>query len=140
MSEVEIRPYEERDEAGVVAVWNACFVEARAWNQPREVIRRKLAVARDLFLVGTLGGRVVAAVIAGWDGHRGWLYHLGVAPDVRRRGIATRLVRAAEARLRACGCPKINLQILAANRDVVAFYERLGFIVEERVSMGKRLG
>jgi ribosomal protein S18 acetylase RimI-like enzyme len=137
---IDIRPYAADDEAGVTALWNACFVESRPWNQPREVIRRKLAVAPELFLVGRQDGRVVAAVIAGWDGHRGWIYHLAVAPDLRRRGVGSRMVEAAEALLRTRGCPKANLQILAANRDVVAFYERLGFVVEERVSMGKRLG
>jgi ribosomal protein S18 acetylase RimI-like enzyme len=139
VTSVDVRAYEDTDEAAVVALWDACFVEQRSWNQPRELIRRKVAVARDLFLVATLDRRIVGAVIAGWDGHRGWLYHLAVAPDVRRRGIGSRLVRAAESLLQARGCPKVNLQILAANRDVVRFYERLGFAVEERVSMGKPL-
>jgi len=136
---VDVRAYEDADEEAIVALWDARFVEPRPWNQPRELIRRKVGVARDLFLVATLDRRIVGAVIAGWDGHRGWLYHLAVAPDVRRRGIGSRLVRAAEALLQARGCPKVNLQILASNREVVRFYERLGFQVEERASMGKRL-
>ena len=139
MTALDVRAYADADEPAVVALWDACFAETRAWNQPRELIRRKVAVARDLFLVATLDRRIVGAVIAGWDGHRGWLYHLAVAPDVRRRGIGSRLVRAAEDLLQARGCPKVNLQIVAANREVVRFYERLGFAVEERVSMGKRL-
>ena len=139
MTPVDVRAYEDADEEAIVALWDACFVEPRPWNQPRELIQRKVGVARDLFLVATLDRRIVGAVIAGWDGHRGWLYHLAVAPDVRRRGIGSRLVRAAEALLQARGCPKVNLQILASNRDVVRFYERLGFAAEERVSMGKRL-
>ena len=139
MTSVDVRAYEDADEAAVVALWDACFVESRPWNQPRELIRRKVAVARDLFLVATLDRQIVGAVIAGWDGHRGWLYHLAVAPDVRRRGIGSGLVRAAEALLQVRGCPKVNLQIVAANRDVARFYERLGFAVEERVSMGKPL-
>ena len=139
MTALDVRAYADADEPAVVALWDECFAETRAWNQPRELIRRKVAVARDLFLVATLDRRIVGAVIAGWDGHRGWLYHLAVAPDVRRRGIGSRLVRAAEDLLQARGCPKVNLQIVAANREVVRFYERLGFAVEERVSMGKRL-
>ena len=139
MTAVAVRAYEDADEAAVAALWDACFAEARAWNQPRELITRKVAVARDLFLVATLDHRIVGAIIAGWDGHRGWLYHLAVAPDVRRRGIGSDLVRAAETLLTARGCPKVNLQIVASNREVVRFYERLGFQVEERVSIGKRL-
>jgi ribosomal protein S18 acetylase RimI-like enzyme len=123
-----------------MALWTVCFPDDRPWNQPREVIRRKLAVQPDLLLVGTLGARLVATVVAGYDGHRGWIYHLAVAPDCRRRGLGARMMHEAEVRLRALGCPKINLQVLAANRATVGFYERVGFAVEERVSMGKRIG
>jgi ribosomal protein S18 acetylase RimI-like enzyme len=136
---VDVRAYEAGDEEAVVALWDACFPDGRAWNQPRAIIRRKLAVQPDLLLVGTLQARLVATVAVGWDGHRGWLYHLAVAPDCRRRGFGARMVREAESRLRALGCPKVNLQILAGNRDVVAFYERLGYETEDRVSMGKRI-
>src|SRR5262249_15304646 len=122
-----------------VAFWDACFPDGRAWNQPSAIIRRKRAVQPDLLLVGTLGARVVATVVVGWDGHRGWLYHLAVASDWRRRGVGARMVREAESRLRTLGCPKVNLQIYGANREVVAFYERVGYEVEDRVSMGKRM-
>ena len=123
-----------------MALWNACFPDARPWSQPREVIRRKRALQPDLLLVGTLDGRVVATVVVGYDGHRGWIYHLAVAPDRRRRGHGARMMHEAEARLRALGCPKVNLQVVATNRDVAGFYERIGFAVEDRISMGKRLG
>ena len=69
---------------------------------------------------------------------RGWLYHLAVAPEFRRRGFASQLVRAAEERLRRLGCSKVNLQVRETNREVVAFYRALGYAVEERVSMGRR--
>jgi ribosomal protein S18 acetylase RimI-like enzyme len=137
---VDIRPYRAADEAGVVALWTACFPDDRPWNQPREVLRRKVALQPDMLLVGTLGTRLVATVLAGYDGHRGWIYHLAVAPDCRRRGLGARMMDAAEARLRALGCPKINLQVYSSNRAVVAFYEHAGFAVEERISMGKRVG
>lgn len=136
---MDVRAYRDDDEHAVVALWDTCFPDRRTWNQPREIIRRKRAVQPDLLLVGTLGARVVATVVVGWDGHRGWLYHLAVAPDCRRRGFGARMVREAEARLRALGCPKVNLQIHAANREVVAFYARVGYEVEDRVSMGKRM-
>jgi ribosomal protein S18 acetylase RimI-like enzyme len=137
--DLEIRPYRETDEVDVVALWALAFPETRPWNQPREYIRRKLAVQRELFLVGALGGRVVATVLAGYDGVRGWIYHLAVEPGRRRHGVGRAMMAAAEERLRALGCPKINLQILSANAEVVAFYERIGYALEDRVSMGRRL-
>lgn len=137
---MDVRPYQAADEEAVVALWTTCFPDDRSWNQPRAVIRRKLDLQPELLLVGGLGARVVATVVAGYDGHRGWIYHLAVAPDCRRRGLGRRMMREAEARLRARGCPKINLQVFPANRAVVAFYERVGYMVEERISMGKPIG
>jgi ribosomal protein S18 acetylase RimI-like enzyme len=103
------------------------------------MIDNKLKVQPELLLVGKLGDTVVAAVMAGFDGVRGWIYHLAVAPDSRRRGFATQLVRAAEAGLRRLGCPKANLQVRATNTTVIAFYQSLGYELEERVNMGRAL-
>jgi len=135
--QLEIRPYRDADHADVVALWERIFPDNREWNQPAAYIRRKLAVQRDLFLVGALDGRLIATVLAGYDGVRGWIYHLAVAAEHRRRGIATRLMRAAEEGLRQAGCSKINLQVRAGNAAVVAFYRALGYEVEERISMGR---
>jgi ribosomal protein S18 acetylase RimI-like enzyme len=136
---LEIRAYRESDEADVTALWTNIFPDARAWNQPRAYIERKLGVQRELFLVGVRDGRVIATVLAGYDGVRGWIYHLAVVPEMRRHGIGRAMMRAAEARLRALGCPKINLQVLSANSEVVRFYESIGYAVEDRISMGRRL-
>jgi hypothetical protein len=84
-------------------------------------------------------GKVVATVLAGFDGVRGWIHHLAVVPSLGHRGIATQMIREAESGLAKLGCPKVNLQVRPANADVVAFYRSLGYQVEERVSMGKRL-
>jgi ribosomal protein S18 acetylase RimI-like enzyme len=108
-------------------------------SAPARMIHGALAARPESLLVAELGGVVVGAVIAGWDGVRGWIYHLAVTPSQRRRGIATRLMRDAEATLRALGCPKINLQVRATNQGVVAFYRALGYQVEERLSMGRAL-
>jgi ribosomal protein S18 acetylase RimI-like enzyme len=134
-----IRPYAERDEAAVVRLWRTVFPDNPSWNVPAEDIRRKLAVQRDLFLVGECGGAVVATVLAGYDGHRGWLHLVAVDPGHRRRGFGRALLAEAERRLAGLGCPKVNLQVRASNEAVIAFYRRLGYAVEERVSMGKRL-
>jgi ribosomal protein S18 acetylase RimI-like enzyme len=136
---LEIRTYREADEADVVALWTRIFPDPRPWNQPQAYIRRKLAAQPELFLVGVYGARAVATVLGGYDGTRGWIYHLAVAPELRRHGFGRAMMAAAEARLRALGCPKINLQVMRTNGGVVRFYERLGYAVEDRISMGRRL-
>ncbi len=136
---VRIRVCTEGDVAGLAALWAAVFPDARVWNQPAVSIARKRALADDLLFVAVQGDAVLGAVAAGYDGVRGWIYHLAVAPAARRQGIGRALLQAAEAALRARGCPKINLQILADNAAVSAFYARLGFVVEPRISMGKVL-
>ena len=138
-TEIAVRPFRRADEADVVALWKEAFPDERVWNEPAAYIGRKLAVQPELFLVGELAGRVVATAIGGYDGVRGWVYHLAVAIPHRRRGFGAAMMRALESRLTALGCPKVNLQIVASNEAVVAFYERLGYAVEERVSMGRRL-
>ena len=137
---VEIRIYEESDEAAVAALWREVFADAPAHNVPEEDIRRKLAVQRELFFVAEEGGEIIGTALAGYDGHRGWVYCVAVKPSRRRRGIGAALMARVEEGLRAMGCPKLNLQVRATNREAVAFYERLGYAVEDRVSMGKRLG
>lgn len=135
---MEIRSFTAADEEAVVALWGQCDL-VRSWNDPRKDIRRKLAVRPDLFLVGVVDGRIVASVMAGYEGHRGWLNYLAVAPDYRRQGLARVLVAEAERRLAEAGCPKINLQIRASNAGVIEFYRRIGYSVDDVVSMGKRL-
>ena len=89
--------------------------------------------------VGTVDGHVVGTVMAGYEGHRGWINYLAVAPNERGASRGSELMAAAEVRLRNLGCPKINLQVRATNPDAIAFYERIGFIVDDTISLGKRL-
>ena len=137
---MDIRPFHESDEADVIALWTDMFGYTAPHNDPATVIRHKLAVQRELFFVATLDDRLVGTIMGGYDGHRGWIYSLAVGPEVRRRGIGTALMRHVERELAGRGCPKVNLQVLASNAATVAFYEKLGYSVEERVSMGKLLG
>jgi ribosomal protein S18 acetylase RimI-like enzyme len=139
-SKVEIRPYGSEDQSQVVALWKAVFPDDPPWNDPVSVIRKKLTVQPELFLIGHVNGRIVATVIAGFDGVRGWIHHLAVHAEYRRKGIATMLMRSAEQGLEALGCPKVNLQVRATNSAVISFYRSLGYEVEERFSLGKRLG
>jgi ribosomal protein S18 acetylase RimI-like enzyme len=134
-----IRPYLESDEAGVIRLWRAVFPDNPPWNDPKADIQRKLGCQRELFLVGELDSRIVATVMAGFDGHRGRVHLVAVSPDCRHRGLGKRMMNEGEHRLRQMGCTKINLQVRASNQQVVSFYEKLGYTVEERFSMGKRL-
>ena len=136
---MEIRAYLESDEVAVAGLWREVFPDAPPWNHPETDIRRKLAVQRELFLVATLDGKLVGTTLAGYDGHRGWVHYVAVSPRHRRQGIATALMNRVEQELVRRGCPKLNLQVRAANDEVVSFYEKLGYEVEERVSMGKLL-
>ncbi len=135
---LRIRPYREADERAVVVLWRDSGLVV-PWNDPVEDIARKLHVQRDLFLVGSLDGRVVATVMAGYEGHRGWINYLAVTHDCRRQGFGLRMMDAAERRLRAMGCPKINLQIRRSNAQAMDFYRSIGFVEDEVISMGKRL-
>jgi len=135
---MRIRAFQPSDERAVVALWRRCNL-IRAWNDPVKDIRRKLAVRPDLFLVGELDGSIIACVMAGYEGHRGWLNYLAVAPEHQRCGYARAIVGEAERLLREAGCPKINLQVRASNHGVVEFYRKLGYSPDEVVSMGKRL-
>jgi len=132
-----IRVYEVADEDRVVELWRTCGLIV-PWNDPKQEILRKLAVQPELFLVGVTDERIVATVMAGYDGHRGWLYSLAVTPDLQRQGLGRQIVEAAVARLTNLGCRKVNLQVRASNTQVIDFYRKLGFEVEELISMGKR--
>jgi ribosomal protein S18 acetylase RimI-like enzyme len=139
-AELTIRPFRSGDHEGLRALWARVFPDDPPWNAPDVMIENKLKVQPELLLVGEIAGAgvIVGAVMAGYDGVRGWIYHLAVAPEWRRRGFATQLVRAAESDLRKLGSPKVNIQIRATNAEVIAFYRTLGYAVEERVSMGRR--
>ena len=133
-----IRAFQGADRPASERLWVRVFPDDPPWNASDVMIESKLKVQPELLLVGEMAGTIVAAVMAGFDGVRGWIYHLAVAPEFRRRGFATQLVRAAGDGLRKLGCQKINLQVRATNDDVVAFYRTLGYEVEQRVSMGRR--
>lgn len=138
MTTLEIRPFEPSDEDAVLRLWERCDL-LRPWNDPRKDIARKKQVQPDLFLVGLLGGRVVASAMAGYEGHRGWINYLAVDPACQRLGLGRQILLAAEAQLRDAGCPKINLQIRRGNAAVVQFYAALGYREDDVICMGKRL-
>ena len=121
------------------------------WNDPRRDIARKLTVQPELFLVAepdatdgavttpTPPTDVVAAGMAGFDGHRGWVNYLAVRPDLQGSGLGRTLMAEFERLLTDLGCPKLNLQVRAGNEQVLGFYESLGYTDDRTVSLGKRL-
>lgn len=133
-----IRIYKSADEEAVIRLWNRCGLVVPA-NDPVRDIARKTRFQKELFLVAVLKGRIVGTVMAGYEGRRGWINYLAVSPARQRKGIGRRLMAAAEKRLLALGCPKINLLVRTSNSRVIEFYRKLGFSRDDVVSLGKRL-
>lgn len=135
---MEIRPFQSADRSAVIDLWQRCNL-VMPWNDPVRDIERKLAIAPDLLLVGMQRAQLVAAGMAGYDGHRGWVNYLAVEPMLRRQGLGRALMEALEARLLAGGCPKVNVQVRCSNARAIDFYRRLNYQMENVVSLGKRL-
>ena len=135
---MKLRAYQNDDWQALIDLWQRVFPDDPPHNDPSQVISAKRAVD-DLIFVALDEDSIVGAVMAGYDGHRGWLYAVAVDHPHRRHGIARRLVAHALDALRQLGCIKVNLQIRSDNAQVVAFYESLGFCVEDRISMGLHL-
>ncbi|MEG0938458.1 MAG: GNAT family acetyltransferase [Comamonas sp.] len=136
---MDIRVFAPADTEAVVQLWSDCGL-TRSWNDPHKDIARKLSVSPELFLIGTdAQGLLMATVMVGYDGHRGWINYLAVHPSHQRQGHASQLMQQAEQLLTERGCPKLNLQVRAGNETVIAFYESLGYTDDKTVSMGKRL-
>jgi len=131
---MNIRKYKAQDRALVIALWKASFPDDPPHNEPGTMLDTKLGID-DLIFVVVQEDRIVGACIAGYDGHRGWLYAMAVAPGCRRQGIGSALIHFVMTELKRLGCTKLNLQIRANNMAVAAFYRALGFSVEERLSM-----
>jgi ribosomal protein S18 acetylase RimI-like enzyme len=135
---MQIRSFRRSDQGSVVALWQDCDL-TRPWNDPRKDIARKLAVQPELFLVGTIDDAIAATVMAGYEGHRGWVNYLAVAPRFRGRGYGRLLMARAEALLLQRGCPKVSLLVRTSNPEAIEFYRHLGYTQDESVSLGKRL-
>ena len=135
---MEIRPYKHSDQAAVISLWRECGLVVPQ-NDPAKDIERKLQHQRELFLVGLSGAGIVATVMGGYEGHRGWINYLAVKPTEQRKGYGQKMMRAVEASISLLGCPKINLQVRAGNTRVQAFYAAMGYGTDDVVGMGKRL-
>lgn len=136
---VETRPFKTSDTESLTRLWDTVLPASHPRNESRAVLCKKLNQLDSLIFVAARDEEIVGAVVAGYDGVRGWIYRLAVSPNARRRGIGSELVRTAEQALIELGCPKVNLQVVTSNKDVVGFYERCGYDVEPRLSLGKPL-
>jgi len=137
-SSLLIRPFQTEDEDALVALWKMCELTV-PWNNPHKDIARKLQVQPELFLVGILDNSLIATVMGGYEGHRGWINYLAVHQDFQGKGYGQEIMNSVETALREMGCPKINLQIRREDDKVASFYQKLGFTNDDVVSMGKRL-
>ncbi|MDR1833551.1 MAG: GNAT family acetyltransferase [Propionibacteriaceae bacterium] len=135
---MKIRQFAVGDTEQVVSLWEECGL-TRPWNDPHADVKRKLDQQPELFLVGEVDGRIVASGMGGYDGHRGHVNYLAVAPEHRGQGLGRELLAHLESLLVAMGCPKVNIQVRAGNAAAVAFYEHCGYEVFQVADLGKRL-
>jgi len=133
-----IMPFSEKYRKPVIELWEKCGLFYPG-NDPDTDIDIKMKFQPELFFIGMSGERVVSTLMAGFDGHRGWLNYLGVHPDFRKKGYAGSIVSYAMEKLRELGCPKLNLQVRNSNTGVIEFYKRLGFYHHDVTSMQIKL-
>ena len=135
---MKVRLYTKSDKKAVIALWHSCGL-VNPKNDPAKDIQRKLKAKSGWILVGDDKGRIIATVMVGYEGHRGWLNYLAVSPERQKEGLGRKIVSHAEAKLKKMGCPKINLQVRKGNGAVLDFYQKIGYRKDEVVSLGKRL-
>ncbi|MEC7496491.1 MAG: GNAT family acetyltransferase [Pseudomonadota bacterium] len=133
-----IRDFMPPDTASVISLWEACGL-TRPWNDPQKDISRKMTDNNGCFWVAEVSGVVVASIMIGYDGHRGSINYLAIAPEHQRSGLGAKLMRRAEAYLIERKCPKVSICVRKNNEAVLAFYRQLGFEIDEVHFLAKRL-
>ena len=135
---LSIAPVEDDDVASVTALWERCGL-TRPWNDPAADIALARRGDNAAVLVGRDGCNIVASVMVGHDGHRGWVYYVSVDPDCRGKGFGRIIMTAAEQWLRERGILKLTLIVRRDNAKVQAFYETLDYAEQERILYAKWL-
>lgn len=133
-----IRTFRKSYQKDVIQLWQECGLVV-PWNDPQRDIERKLATQPELFLVGLINDEIITTVMAGYDGHRGWVYYLAVKPQYQKKEIGRQIMKEVEIRLLELGCPKLNIMVRTTNLDVINFYKAIGYKVDSVTNMGKRL-
>ena len=135
---MDIRAFQSSDQPAVILLWEKCDL-LRSWNDPAKDIRRKLEIQPEMFIVGVLNEELVATAMAGYEGHRGWVNYLAVAPEHQGKGFGRAIMAEAEKLLEQAGCPKVNVQVRGTNGSAIDFYRRIGYRIEDVVGLGKRI-
>ena len=135
---MQISSAKESDRDEVIALWEACGL-TRPWNDPSADYNLALANETSAILLAHIEGELAASVLTGFDGHRGWVYYLAVAPDSQKQGLGRRMMVAAEHWLRDRNAPKIQLMVRDDNEAAIGFYKALGYDVQPVVTIGRRL-
>ena len=134
LTELNIRTYQHSDMEDVIRIWKECAL-IRSWNNPKLDIQRKVKTQNDLFFVAELSNRIIATAMFGYDGHRGWLNYFAVLPQFQKSGYGKQLLEFGEKILFDKGCPKINLQIRADNKEAINFYNAVGQLRYKNLSL-----
>ena len=138
MDQLIIRKYETIDKKPVIDLWRTCKLLVPQ-NNPLIDIEEKLNFQPDLFFVGTINNQVIATIMVGYEGHRGWINYLAVHPRFQRNGFGSRLMDFATEKLLDFNCQKINVQVRNTNLAVISFYKSNGFKEDNVIGLGKRI-
>jgi len=138
MTKLHIRSFAPQDIESVVKLWQVCDL-LKPWNNPYLDIERKGKIMPELFLIGEIDDDVVASAMAGYDGHRGWVYYLAVHPSHQNKHYGQQIMKFVENRLIELGCPKLNLLVRTSNLSAIEFYKKLDYTEDACVTLGKRL-
>ena len=136
---MKIRKYHKKDRQQIIDLWKNTFPIYSPHNDPEQSLKRKISYDKNFFFVADDNNKIIGTVMGCYDGHRGWIYSLAVKKDYRNRGIGKLLMERVENELKKYNCPKVNLQVHGENKGVVGFYKKIGYAIEDRVSMGKKL-
>ncbi len=138
MNSAIFRKFEKKDTDAIIDLWSVCNLIV-PWNNPKKDINRKLSIKDDLFIIGEVNTKIIASAMAGYDGHRGYIYYLAVLPEYQKKGIGTSLLSLVEKKLYKFGCPKINLFVRNTNIKVKTFYKMNKYEMQDSEIYGKRL-
>ena len=138
MSKTNFRKFRKSDSKEVIKLWEKCKLIV-PWNDPLKDINRKLSIKDNLFIIGEINKNIIASAMAGYDGHRGYIYYLAVLPEYQKKGIGSSLLSIVEKKLLHLGCPKINLFVRNTNIRVKTFYRINNYEFQDSQIYGKRL-
>ena len=138
MNKTKFRKFRKSDSEAVIDLWKKCKLIV-PWNDPIKDINRKLSIKDNLFIIGEINKNIIASAMAGYDGHRGYIYYLAVLPEYQNKGIGSSLLSIIEKKLLQLGCPKINLFVRNTNIRVKTFYKINNYEFQDSQIYGKRL-